>query len=91
MRGAIAFATGIGLLSTAKADILKSTYSGSSGLNDLAKESGRYMGTAVDQDLKDSAALKVLKNIGDFGMITPGNSMKVCSGNPRLRSLYQGH
>ncbi|KAK1942603.1 Endo-1 [Phytophthora citrophthora] len=42
----------------------------------MAKASGKYMGTAVDQDMKDSAALKVLKNIHDFGMLTPGNAMK---------------
>ncbi|POM67862.1 Putative xylanase [Phytophthora palmivora] len=56
--------------------ITKSTYKGSSGLHDMAKASGKYMGTAVDQDMKDSAALKVLKNIHDFGMLTPGNAMK---------------
>ncbi|KAF4140606.1 Glycosyl hydrolase family 10 [Phytophthora infestans] len=56
--------------------ITKSTYKGTSGLHDMAKASGKYLGTAVDQDMKDTAALKVLKNIMDFGMLTPGNAMK---------------
>ncbi|KAG1702289.1 hypothetical protein DVH05_010079 [Phytophthora capsici] len=69
---------GVSSLAVASGDsITKSTYKGSSGLHDMAKASGKYMGTAVDQDIKDSAALKVLKNIHDFGMLTPGNAMKV--------------
>lgn len=43
----------------------------------MTKASGKYLGTAVDQDMKDTAALKVLKNIKYFGMLTPGNAMKV--------------
>lgn len=87
MNRAIALAVGFSSLTVVSGDsITKSTYTGSSGLNDMAKASGKYMGTAVDQDMKDSAALKVLKNINDFGMLTPGNAMKV----QRLRhsSLY---
>ncbi|KAL4117338.1 hypothetical protein PRIC2_011329 [Phytophthora ramorum] len=77
MNRAFAIVLGISSLAAARGDsIVKSTYSGSNGLNDLAKAAGKYMGTAVDQDMKDSAALKVLKNTHDFGMLTPGNSMK---------------
>ncbi|KAE9004360.1 hypothetical protein PR001_g17132 [Phytophthora rubi] len=77
MNRAIALAVGISSLNVVAGDtITKSTYSGSSGLQDMAKAAGKYMGTAVDQDMKDSAALKVLKNSHDFGMLTPGNSMK---------------
>ena len=57
--------------------IVKSTYTGSSGLHDMAKATGKYMGTSVDQDIKDFAALKVLKNGKEFGMVTPANAMKV--------------
>ncbi|KAE9325053.1 hypothetical protein PR003_g16577 [Phytophthora rubi] len=77
MNRAIALAVGISSLNVVAGDtVTKSTYSGSSGLQDMAKAAGKYMGTAVDQDMKDSAALKVLKNSHDFGMLTPGNSMK---------------
>ncbi|KAH7476621.1 Endo-1,4-beta-xylanase [Phytophthora ramorum] len=56
---------------------VKSTYSGSKGLNDLAKTTGRYMGTATDiGELSDTYYAKQLKNISDFGMITPANAMK---------------
>ncbi|KAG6572692.1 putative xylanase [Phytophthora cinnamomi] len=77
MKHTVALAVAIGSLNVVAGDtIVKSTYSGSSGLNDMAKAAGKYMGTAVDQDMRDSAALKVLKNSHDFGMITPANSMK---------------
>ncbi|GMF43817.1 unnamed protein product [Phytophthora fragariaefolia] len=77
MNRAFALALGICSLNVVAGDtITKSTYSGSSGLNDMAKAAGKYMGTAVDQDMKDPAALKVLKNSHDFSMLTPGNSMK---------------
>ncbi|GMF22245.1 unnamed protein product [Phytophthora lilii] len=72
MNLAVILALSINSLAVVSGDsILKSTYTGSSGLHDLAKQSGKYMGTAVDQDMRDTAAMKVLKNIGDFGMITP--------------------
>ncbi|GMF22249.1 unnamed protein product [Phytophthora lilii] len=78
MNLAVIFALSLNALTVVSGDsILRSTYTGSSGLHDLAKQSGKYMGTAVDQDMKDSAAMKVLKNSGEFGMLTPGNSMKV--------------
>lgn len=66
-------------LAVARGDsIVKSTYSGSKGLNDLAKATGRYMGTATDNgELSDPYYVKQLKNASEFGMITPGNAMKV--------------
>ncbi|GMF44283.1 unnamed protein product [Phytophthora lilii] len=83
MNRAIALLLGIGSLAVTGADpIVKSTYTGSSGLNDLAKASGKYMGTAVDQDLNDPTCVKELQNIHDFSMITPGNAMKVRNGIP---------
>ncbi|GMF63783.1 unnamed protein product [Phytophthora fragariaefolia] len=70
----------IGALSLviAKGDtIIKSTYVGSKGLNDLAKVAGRYMGMATDiGELSDPYYVKQLKNVSDFGMITPTNAMK---------------
>ncbi|KAG6623517.1 putative xylanase [Phytophthora cinnamomi] len=88
MKCTIALAVGIGSLNVVAGDsITKSTYSGSSGLNDMAKAAGKYMGTAVDQDMKDSAALKVLKNSHDFSMITPGNSMKWDATEPTQGSF----
>ncbi|OWZ19177.1 xylanase [Phytophthora megakarya] len=77
MNLSLVLALGVSSLAIANGDsITKSTYKGSEGLHDMAKASGKYMGTAVDQDIKDTAALKVLKNIHDFGMLTPGNAMK---------------
>jgi hypothetical protein len=71
-------ALGISSLAVAHGDsITASTYKGFTGLHDMAKASGKYMGTAVDQDMKDPAALKVLKNTKDFGMLTSANAMKV--------------
>ncbi|GMF10274.1 unnamed protein product [Phytophthora lilii] len=65
--------------------IVKSTYSGSKGLHDLAKATGRYMGTATDNDeLSDPYYVKQLKNISEFGMITPANAMKVRNQHPDL-------
>ncbi|ETK75381.1 hypothetical protein F441_18355 [Phytophthora nicotianae CJ01A1] len=76
MNLSLLLAIGASSLAVASGDITKSTYTGTSGLHDMAKASGKYFGTAVDQDIKDSAALKVLKNVHDFGMLTPGNAMK---------------
>jgi hypothetical protein len=73
----ISLALALGSLSVTKADLTKSSYTGVDGLNDMAKAAGKYMGTAVDVDLQDTAAVKVLQNIKDFSMITPGNAMKV--------------
>ncbi|KAK1931696.1 Endo-1 [Phytophthora citrophthora] len=70
----------VGLLSLAAArgdSIIKSTYTSTKGLNDLAKATGRYMGTATDNgELSDPYYVKQLKNGSEFGMITPGNAMK---------------
>ncbi|CAI5714118.1 unnamed protein product [Hyaloperonospora brassicae] len=77
MKQAIGVALWLSSLATVSGDsIVKSTYTGSSGLHDMAKATGKYMGTSVDQDIKDSAALKVLNNGKDFGMVTPANAMK---------------
>ncbi|KAF4316674.1 hypothetical protein G195_009915 [Phytophthora kernoviae 00238/432] len=78
----LAFAVGVSSLAVARGDITKSTYTGTSGLHDLAKTSGKYMGTAADSDISDSYCLKTLENVNDFGMITPGNAMKWDSTEP---------
>ena len=53
-----------------------------SGLDALAKGAGKkYFGTATDPDeFSDTAYMAVMDSDGQFGMLTPGNSMKwVCS------------
>jgi hypothetical protein len=77
MKRMLALLVGVGSLAVVSADApLKSTYTGSSGLNDLAKTKGKYFGTASDLPT-DSYYTAQLKNIKDFGMLTPGNAMKV--------------
>ncbi|KAG7394964.1 hypothetical protein PHYBOEH_004405 [Phytophthora boehmeriae] len=72
----------VALLSTSLATvatgdaILESTYKGPDGLHDLAKAAGKYMGTATNLDVSDTYYAKQLKDIKDFGMITPTNAMK---------------
>jgi GH35 family endo-1,4-beta-xylanase len=56
--------------------MLASTYTGSKGLNDLAKADGKYMGTATDLTSSDAQYLKELNNGGDWGYLTPANAMK---------------
>jgi hypothetical protein len=79
MKIGVLFILGALSLASARGDsIVKSTYSGTKGLNDLAKAAGRYMGTATDiGELSDPYYVKQLKNISEFGMITPANAMKV--------------
>ncbi|KAH7487818.1 hypothetical protein KRP22_013489 [Phytophthora ramorum] len=65
------------LLAVANGDLLKSTYTGTKGLHELAKAQGKYMGTATDNgELTDTYYLAALKDSSEFGMLTPGNSMK---------------
>ncbi|CAH0477555.1 unnamed protein product [Peronospora belbahrii] len=79
MMAAIAFAVGASLVANAFADprvMIESTYTGKKGLNDLAKDLGKYMGTAIDiKQLSDKCQAGVLKDTKEFGMITPANSM----------------
>ncbi|RLN71933.1 hypothetical protein BBJ28_00022613, partial [Nothophytophthora sp. Chile5] len=72
MNRALALVAGVSSLAVARGDITESTYTGTSGLNDLAQVSGKYMGTAADTDISDSYCLTELENLSDFGMITPG-------------------
>ena len=56
------------------------TYStNAAGLHSAAVAKGLdYLGTATDNpELTDSAYMKQLNNTGDFGQLTPGNSLKV--------------
>lgn len=48
------------------------------GLNALARAKGKtYFGSATDNgELSDAAYVRILSNNGEFGQITPGNSMK---------------
>jgi endo-1,4-beta-xylanase len=40
----------------------------------------KYFGTATDNnELTNEAYATILKNISEFGQITPANSMKVCA------------
>lgn len=63
--------------------MIESTYTNSTGLNDLAKtawqeKGGKYMGTATDvKQLDDPFYIEQLENTSDFGMITPINAMQV--------------
>ncbi|EGZ20278.1 glycosyl hydrolase family 10 protein [Phytophthora sojae] len=67
---------------------IKSSYSGSKGLNDLAKATDRYMGTATDiGELSDPYYVKQLKNASEFGMITPANAMKASGAKVRCHAL----
>ncbi|KAA8893117.1 endo-1,4-B-xylanase A [Sphaerosporella brunnea] len=51
--------------------------SSSAGLNVLAEKSGRYFGSATDNpELTDTAYTAILGDKNEFGIITPGNSMK---------------
>ncbi|KAG6623726.1 putative xylanase [Phytophthora cinnamomi] len=70
--------TAVGLsLAVANGALLTSTYTGTKGLHELAKAQGKYMGTATDNgELSDTYYLAALKNSSEFGMLTPGNSMK---------------
>ncbi|CAN8102235.1 unnamed protein product [Discula destructiva] len=47
-------------------------------LNQLAKAAGKlYFGSATDNsELSDSAYVKILSNVNEFGQITPGNTQK---------------
>ncbi|KAG7386902.1 hypothetical protein PHYPSEUDO_015107 [Phytophthora pseudosyringae] len=64
-------------LAVANGALLTSTYTGTKGLHELATAQGKYMGTATDNsELTDTFYVAALQNISDFGMITPGNSMK---------------
>ncbi|KAJ8550548.1 hypothetical protein ON010_g10521 [Phytophthora cinnamomi] len=89
MKLGISLIIGVLSLAVARGDsFIKSTYSGSKGLNDLAKATGRYMGTATDiGELSDPYYVKQLKNISDFGMITPGNAMKWDATEPSQNSF----
>ncbi|KAE8898634.1 hypothetical protein PF005_g22517 [Phytophthora fragariae] len=70
--------TVVGLsLAVANGALLPSTYSGTKRLHELAKAQGKYMGTATDNsELTDTYYLAALKSSSEFGMLTPGNSMK---------------
>jgi endo-1,4-beta-xylanase len=64
-------------VATANGALLESTYTGTKGLHELATAQGKYMGTATDNgELTDTYYVAALQNISEFGMITPGNSMK---------------
>lgn len=49
-----------------------------SGLNKLAKAAGKlYFGTATDTNtFNDATYMSILGDINEFGILTPGNSMK---------------
>jgi len=79
MKRVLSLLVGVGAGSIAVAsadDILLSTYTGTDGLHELATAQGKYFGTASDLP-SDEYYTAQLKNVKDFGMITPGNAMKV--------------
>uniref|UniRef100_M4BCI2 endo-1,4-beta-xylanase n=1 Tax=Hyaloperonospora arabidopsidis (strain Emoy2) TaxID=559515 RepID=M4BCI2_HYAAE len=64
-------------LATVQCALVPSTYTGSKGLHELAKEHGKYTGTATDNgELTDKFYVEALQDVSEFGMITPGNAMK---------------
>lgn len=78
MNRALSLLAGAGSLAVVTAETLtESTYTGSSGLHDLAKATGRYFGTATNLEASDSYYTTQLENTADFGMYTPANAMKV--------------
>jgi endo-1,4-beta-xylanase len=63
--------------STTTASTATSTATSSPGLNTLAETSGRYFGSATDNsELSDTAYTAILSESSEFGIVTPGNSMK---------------
>lgn len=76
MLRAIAFLA-VSYLAVAEGAITKASYTGKQGLDDYASKVGKYMGTATDLNPTDTYYTTELKNGHEFGMVTPGNAMKV--------------
>jgi len=82
----LATASAVGL---ANGQILGSTYTGSQGMNDLAKNSGKYMGTASDLP-NDSQYMAALGKASDWGYLTPANAMKWDATEPSQNNFQYG-